>query len=134
MGDNLADFNRKLLAVSKELSETQVILAQKKIAFDAMNRIALKMPVDTGRARGNWQVGIDSSNENEVANAEDKSVADIMQDVQLAISQVKRVGQTVILFNNVPYIIYLEQGHSKAQAPNGMVAITVEELSGMFYD
>ena len=43
------------------------------------------------------------------------------------------LGENVFITNNVPYIIELEDGHSKRQAPAGMVAVTFANLNAMMF-
>jgi len=80
----------------------------------------MKTPVDTGRARGNWQLTID-----------DPAVLEKYSDrpIEEGMATLKTLGifQVVFITNNVPYIVYLEKG-SSSQAPNGMVEITLQEL------
>ena len=38
---------------------------------------------------------------------------------------------TIILYNNVEYIVALEEG-SSGQAPAGMVAVSIEEVNAQF--
>lgn len=74
-------------------------------------------PVDTGRARGNWQLTINEPAQGEL-DREDKggnaAIADIVAKTP------EGYGQETMLTNNLPYIEGLEYGRSK-QAPNGMV-------------
>lgn len=83
-----------------------------------------------GRFRGNWQVSFDTPAEGETARI-DKS-GNITKALGNVVIEQFKVGMNAIYFtNNVPYAYRLEMGHSK-QAPNGMVAITAEEVSKMF--
>jgi hypothetical protein len=89
----------------------------------------LKTPVDTGRARGNWQAALGSP-ATSILESADKSGQ----------QTISREGPTILdappfsvvwLSNNLPYIEPLENGHS-AQAPNGMVSTTVTEIESQF--
>lgn len=126
---SLEQFNKEVDAFSKGLTQVQLTAFQKKIALEAIKRIVEKTPVDTGRARANWQVTIGNPTE-DVLEVED-------QDGSNTISKGSSVITTVGLFdviwisNNVDYIRFLEEG-SSTQAPEGMVALTFEELLGIF--
>lgn len=89
----------------------------KGAALIGLRTVILATPVDTGRARGNWNVGI-----NEVdptARSEDPSGRNaIARGTQVIGSY---VTGTITLSNGLPYIQALDQGHS-AQAPAGMTA------------
>jgi hypothetical protein len=40
-----------------------------------------------------------------------------------------KYGGTIWIYNNVRYITALEHGHSKKQAPIGMVAVSLAEIA-----
>lgn len=91
------------------------------LATDAA--VVIATPVDTGRARSNWQVELGQAAQG-VVDVPDKSG-------QSAISQGKRVidtyksGTSINLTNNLPYIERLNDGWS-AQAPAGFVEKAVQ--------
>lgn len=107
-----------------------------KICLDLTSSIILKTPVDTGRARANWQTGVNQAPSNEVSATDQSGSATIsaaMRDTQNA------PGNVFYLTNNLPYIASLEfglyrpgpktvGGFSK-QAPSGMVRISINEIS-----
>ena len=78
-------------------------------------------PVDTGRARGNWQCTIGAPFVGEDANGSDEQILRTIP---------RRAGSVVYLTNNVQYIQPLEYGHS-TKAPNGMVRINVARFEGL---
>ena len=98
----------------KDLTEKQISTALKKTAIKIWGEIIKMTPVDQGRARGNWFIGlapnakVGRANKNKGANYVTKAIP---KDV---------LAQKVYLYNNLPYIVTLEYGHSK-QAPKGMV-------------
>ena len=98
------------------------------IALEALKRVVMRTPVDTGRARANWQVEIGGGNF-EVLTEVDKSGTVTITKGSQAIAQYKDEDgfPTITIFNNLPYIERLETGYSN-QSPAGMVAITVAEL------
>lgn len=79
-----------------------------------------------GRARGGWQVGINRTTETDI-NRIDPS-GDRAISSGLAVIKLAQPFDEVIIYNNVPYIIPLEHG-SSAQAPAGMVKLTVAQLA-----
>jgi hypothetical protein len=97
--------------------------------LEAHRRVVLKTPVDTGRARGNWQptIGEPAGGTNE--DALDKSGGATIAEGAGVAKQLK-FGDTAYTVNNLPYINRLENGWSQ-QAPQGMVAVTVEELKNV---
>ena len=98
-------------------------LVVRKVALDLMTKIVLKTPVDTGRARGHWGVGINSIT---YGSGLDKSGSAPIAEATVRL-QGATAGDTVYIANNVPYIVRLEYGHSK-QAPGGMVRTTIDEF------
>lgn len=81
-------------------------------------------PVDTGRARGNWQTSVGSPAAGEL-DREDKSGALAMAEVQQKAPP--GAGQVTLLTNNLPYIEQLENGSSR-KAPEGMVRKNVDRV------
>ncbi len=138
--------------------EEQVDEAARKIALDALTRIVEKTPVDTGRARGNWQVspiqpilteldlGFSSParvvgrgkkfTKQRQRNKTASQRLNAQQAAQLALKAGQAViesqGRVTVLYitDNVPYILFLENGSSR-QAPQGMVKLTAQELTSM---
>ena len=102
--------------------------AARKITLDAFSGCILMSPVDTGRFRGNWQTAVGS--------APSGTVELLDPDGNTVIAQVSgivdgmQIGDVVFMANNLPYSLELESG-SSTQAPNGMVALTVQRYSAI---
>lgn len=151
-----ADFNSEVQKITKDLTETQLVLLHKKVGLEALRRIVIQTPVDTGRARGNWQVSIHAEPESFKASKKDQAGEGTINAGTAEINKVPAFG-TVYITNNVPYIEVLEYGlfsptdpgPSKdprpgrkgrilvkdgfsVQAPNGMVRKAIIELTQMF--
>ena len=84
-------------------------------------------PVDTGRARGNYQVSVGAPAAGEL-DREDPSGAQAIADVQQKTPP--GAGQVTLLTNNLPYIEALERG-SSTQAPEGMVRKNVDRVQSI---
>lgn len=109
--------NLKRFTDKTELELDRVV---RKIAFDVDRRVTKKTPVDTGRARANWNV----------------SVGEIDTSIQLDTfsKKVTNLGRgdgenPIYITNSLPYIFSLEHGGSR-QAPSGMVEVTMAEIKG----
>ena len=78
-----------------------------------------------GKARGGWQVMINRSTESDINRIDPSGTGTIASGLAV----IKRAGpfDTVQIFNNTPYILELERGHSR-QAPHGMISLTVAQL------
>lgn len=88
-------------------------------ALELFTGVIRSTPVDTGRARGNWQTSVGQPTPNEIER-DDKSGAQAIGEVQARTPE--GAGQEVFLTNNLPYVYSLEYGSSK-QAPAGMVRV-----------
>jgi len=117
------------LANFAEKAKLNATTVMKKVALDCYIRVAMRTPVDTGRARGGWQMsgsGIGSGD----SGALDPTPTGT-PNPGFAGADVSSIGEEgAFIFNNVVYIIPLEYGHSK-QAPAGMVRVTVAEFNEM---
>lgn len=106
------------------------------IGVEALDRIKRKTPVDTGHAQNNWIVtigGPDTTDKTSAAPIGGATSPDVFASANAAILASYPDDGTfpvIYLQNNLPYILALEYGHS-AQAPAGMVAMTVAELDAL---
>ena len=112
----------------------------KKIVFDISSKLVLRSPVGDasywikpapkgyvgGRFRGNWQYGLGSINSH-TDETTDKGGGKTTVRISKAIPS-QAIGKIHFITNSLPYAIRLEQGHSKRQAPNGMVRLTQIEF------
>lgn len=140
---NLAQFNKEVTQFAKSIPG-KVTAMQKKIVLEALRRLVEKTPVDTGRARGNWQVMIGSPASGQVGGDWPKTGGspkterpplrpednDTILNGLAALTGLPKF-QVVWISNNIDYIEFLERGDS-TQTPEGMLAITIEELRNMF--
>lgn len=88
--------------------------------------IVEKSPVDTGRFRANWQIGVGAAPTGTL-DATDKDGGSTVSKIEGVAATVK-ADDTTYLANNLPYAVRLEDGHSQ-QAPSGMVGVTVVEFN-----
>jgi hypothetical protein len=137
---NLDQFKVKLKDF-ETLTEQEQIKLLKKVAFQVLTGVVEKTPVDTGRARGNWQVSITAGAGNAtITRLDDSGEAEAHLppgtssaiDAGLAVLAGVKPFSTIVIYNNVEYIVALEHGHSKRQAPQGMVAVTIAEVESQF--
>lgn len=107
----------------KDDVRVSVVRLQKQVAFDLFRRIIKRTPKDTGRAQASWTIALNQPDRT-VQPAGKKSYP--LPKVSMR-SVANKVGDTIWISNNLPYIERLEHGYSK-QAPSGMVALSVEEV------
>ena len=124
----VADFTRQLKIEGKRTLD-EVIKIEKTIVLDAFTSIIMKTPVDTGRARGNWQINTGGPAAG-FAKTNSKTGRAPLRKGTSEINNAPAHSAYYIV-NNVPYVPYLENGSSK-QAPLGMVALTVQEIVTKF--
>ncbi len=88
--------------------------------------IVLATPVDTGLARGNWQVTLDAP-ANGVVTLLSPSGREAIEEGKNAINSYVGGSQRSSLYisNLLPYIVPLNEGHSK-QAPVGFVETAIQ--------
>lgn len=113
------EFSKELDDFAKEFPSTanQII---RLVALEALKNVVLATPVDTGRARSNWFIGIDSPVEDETDDTDYQS--NLATESKKLLSP---VGSNIIwLTNNLPYIVRLNEGWSE-QAPEGFVEKSV---------
>ena len=139
------------LDLSKYVDEkkAQIKEVRKAYAFGLYSSIVKKTPVDTGRARGNWNVSIGSP---------DMSVTDKKRKTPKSKKSMPEANgdESIYISNNLPYITTLEyggypspvkkgtynkktktyeirsEGGFSKQAPEGMVGVTVANSENIF--
>ncbi|MDH0157355.1 HK97 gp10 family phage protein [Stutzerimonas stutzeri] len=108
---------------------TKTTQAHGKIArvatLELFSGVIRATPVDTGRARGNWQTSVGAPVNGEIAREGDAAA---LAEVEAKTPQ--GAGQVTYLSNNLPYIDELERGSSK-QAPEGMVRKNMDRVQRM---
>lgn len=111
-----------------------VQLVMERLALDLWNKITLRTPVDTGRARASWQLSIGApslvvspslgpyTGKNSKLNTPPgEPAAPFPTDVEITGDDI------VFICNSLPYIEALEDGHSQ-QAIAGMVQVSLAEV------
>lgn len=131
-----------------EKAGTAANAAISKICLDLTSSIILKTPVDTGRARANWQTSIGNPISTTIEFNKDSGGNAIAPNQSagshFAIAAAERAafqapGNVFYISNNLPYIASLEfglystgpktVGGFSRQAPSGMVRISINEIS-----
>lgn len=113
---------------------------RKAYAFALYSSIIKKTPVDTGRARGNWNISV---------GHDDMTQKEDVQPKFRALEEVPDVNgdESIFITNNLPYITMLEyggypknpkggsgktvNGYSR-QAPQGMIGVTLANNENIF--
>lgn len=116
---DLKSFGKRIKIVGQTVEENATKLVR-KVAIAVDGHLVLSTPVDTGRARSNWQVEINAEASGTV---EPVSPQQAMQEA-VAKANTSRNGDEIHITNNLPYIGKLNDGWS-AQAPASFVQIAV---------
>lgn len=99
--------------------QKKVVKPQEKLvretALRAFTNISLATPVKSGRARGNWNIAVDTV---DASTSESTDAPDLMKAAAAIANFV--IGKTIYISNNLPYIKRLNNGYSK-QAPANFV-------------
>lgn len=111
-----------------------------KALLDVTSRVILKTPVDTGRARANWQPSLAAPASGKV-NTQDKSGGSSLRSSAVLLNG-RAAGYEYFLVNNLPYASVLEYGlygtgeyatvkttrdGYSVQAPEGMLRVSIRE-------
>lgn len=99
---------------------------RRAICSELFKSVVMDTPVDTGRARGNWQITTGSPNRNITDRLSPGFSSVVSQELQ----NLGALGDTVYMTNNLPYIEGLEYG-SSGQAPSGMVRKNVARIRSL---
>lgn len=118
---NFQDFARRIRLRGRQVEERSGKLLR-ETALRILTQVVQSTPVDTGRARGNWQVTVDSPVSSEITRL-DKVGGSTVASGQANMASA-RSGNTIYISNNVPYIGRLNEG-SSSQAPAGFVELAI---------
>lgn len=126
---NVAKFNAELeVAATKIRGDLNKFYRQ--VCLEVLKRIVLRTPVDTGRARGNWQLEIGRSASG-VLSVEGSRGSMVDLAISSGITKLAQIPafSLVHITNNVEYLYYLEYDRRSPQHPEGMVEITLTEMT-----
>lgn len=125
---SLALFNGRLKAFSGTVRQDTTRF-QRAVSLQVLVGVVMKTPVDTGRARGGWQLDIGGFNDRPFTPF-DKGGGDTVRRESANLGRL-RFGGVVTISNPVTYIVYLEGGSSQ-QAPQGMLSTTLRQVARQF--
>lgn len=112
-------FSAQIDAFCKK-SSWRVAKVFEAVSLELYDRIVNKTPVDTGRARANWNLSL-STPDTSVSDSTVRKHYDALLGVSLTKDNVSYIS------NYLHYIYELEHGKSN-QAPQGMVTVSMIEI------
>lgn len=98
----------------------------RKLTTDILSSVVRRTPVDTGRARANWNVSLNRVDASVSVTTTDASGRQTIHVGNAAISKWD-IGDSIFIANSLPYIRRLEYDGWSKQAPAGMVRITLAQ-------
>lgn len=116
----MAGFGKGVQDYSKRTDKAMRDIFRRAVIIWFVNTV-MRTPVNTGRARSNWQVS-----DNVAATGTIDVVFNPVPLIQAHIES--STAPVLVLTNNLPYIQRLENGWS-AQAPAGMVKLSLVQAS-----
>lgn len=117
-------FGRRIQATGQDVADNSDALVR-KVAVAVDHTVVFGTPVDTGRARSNWQAELDSPADGTVASLGGNAAAASIAKAEAIIAKYNGDrNKEIHLTNNLPYIGRLNDGWS-AQAPAGYVETAV---------
>lgn len=116
MSTNVEEFNAAVQKFSATLEKEQIKPFVTKIALEALTRVVLKTPVDTGRARGNWQVSIGSPRRGTLQLKDKAGTSTINKGTAKIVGA--PMFPMICLTNNLEYIDTLEYGLFRPKNPD----------------
>lgn len=126
-----AEFARRLRKLARAAGKN-INATVRQVALAIDQQVVTATPVDTGRARSNWQVSLDAPitiTREPLVPGESGSTGS--QNAQAAIAEAqqrinrRQPGHDIFISNSLPYIDGLNKGNS-AQAPRNFVEIAVD--------
>lgn len=130
---NTKDFQKKLEEFAKR-AEINLAIVAKRMAFAAYRSIIEKTPVDTGRARASWNISEGSIDASVQGTRDFKGGGGIKKAKVVNQQKLDKIKSSIVKYpvyyitNNLPYIVPLEEGHSKQADKGWMVKRTIVQL------
>lgn len=116
----------KVIRLLRKATEKEVI----RLVIDIHRDLAIDTPVDTGWAAANWIISMGTFSTEPAGSRENVSKATSNAGLAGLLNWTLKDG-TIYITNNVPYIIYLNEGHSD-KAPPGYVDMIIQERTSAF--
>lgn len=132
MANSLGDLEGKMTRLSVR-AEAGINRKVRRTALAILTELAVSTPVDTGRARANWTVGLGGPPDDgdfpafapgKGGNTAAANATASIETGKAAMSD-REPGQDIYISNNLPYIEVLNAG-SSAQAPAGFIEKAVQ--------
>lgn len=124
---NLREFVKAVKIEVEIAGFQQFKLFKNKVTKIALNRIVDRTPVDTGRMKGNWIVGVNSIPSDVDVNRFDKGGEGSKAAGGVIIDSSSGLFDDLFIVNNINYLKFVHDGTEKITA-NPFVAGVADEL------
>lgn len=111
-----------------DILELEVNKVARATTINILNGVVLSTPVDTGRARGNWQTSVSSPIESQRDKLDKSGGSTISEGTTFVQSRSKAKYPVFWISNNLPYIEELNRGTSD-QAPAKFVESVIKRVA-----
>lgn len=111
--NGVEELNKRLRKLAEVMPARAVTTVQKKIAIDVFAGCIKRTPVDTGRARGGWQITIDAPTPRKSTQPEEGKVGDAGgRTFDAGLLELGKLAPFKIVFitNPVEYVMVLDLG------------------------
>ena len=109
----------------KDDMQAEINKEARALSLNILRLLVKQTPVDTGRARGNWFVGLNSPAR--TSNPDRRSSTALTEGANKIALAKQQAYPVINISNNLPYIEKLNQGSSK-QAPTNFVDLTIQRV------
>lgn len=134
MGQVASDFAR-ILKDNFEQANQRAVNFVKKIAIGGFDDVSINTPVDTGRARANWNISRVSPDTSQSYGAMGETEKEATRNANKVIREKSnnferlelRLGDDIYFTNNVPYIVPLNDG-SESREGDHFVELAIQQM------
>ena len=127
---NLIPFNADLKKFADQI-QVDIVTVTKKVAIEIFTKVTERTPVDTGRARANWNISLGSP---DLSTTPPGTHAEFQGDPTGAATQKAQAvlggmqqPEVIWIANGLPYIARLNDGYSQ-QSPAAFVETAIAEV------
>jgi hypothetical protein len=109
-----------------EKTEKQMSQIVRKICFGLYTLVVTGSPVITGRFRANNSINLNDLPSGSTLEVDKDGTATLSKGASVLANY--KLGDTVFIYNNVEYAMYVEFGPHRVQAPAGVYRVSVQEI------
>lgn len=124
---NIGVFVRAVKTEIELAGLNQFKIFKKRVAKIALDRVVDRTPVDTGRLKGNWVVGVNNIPSTVDINKFDKGGEGVKSEGRIVIDSLAGLFDDITIVNSISYLRYIHNGTERIAA-NPFILGVAEEL------